>query len=155
MFGLIKKKKVVIYNPLEGEVVDLSTVEDEVFASKMVGDGFAILPTTNVVLSPCKGFIKLIFPTKHAIGIQSEEGLEVLIHIGLDTVELKGEGFESLVTLNQKVDIGTPLIRFDQQFILSKGKQLITPIVFTNKAKVKSIKVNYGKSKIAAEVEIN
>jgi len=91
----------------------LEEVPDPVFAQKMMGDGIAIEPTEGTVVSPVNGEIVQFFPTKHAIGIKSETGVEVLIHVGLETVGMKGEGFEGLVEVGDKVKVGTPLLTFD------------------------------------------
>lgn len=129
---LAKDKVLSIYAPLSGEIIDLTEVPDPVFAEKMMGDGFAIKPSDGLVLSPVKGTVHNTFPTKHALGLVSEDGLEVLIHIGLDTVNLKGQGFEMLVTEGDLVDVGTPLLKVDLPYIEANAKSSITPIVFTN-----------------------
>ena len=97
MFNFFKKKDIELYAPLTGNAVPLTDVPDPVFAEKMVGDGIAILPTSNQVLAPCDGKVVQIFPTNHAVGIEAEGGVDLLIHVGIDTVELKGEGFKRLV----------------------------------------------------------
>ena len=125
-------KAISIYAPLSGEIIDLSEVPDPVFAEKMMGDGFAIKPSGGRVLSPVKGTVHNTFPTKHALGLVSEVGLEVLIHVGLDTVNLKGQGFEMLVAEGDLVEVGTPLLKLDLPYIEANAKSSITPIVFTN-----------------------
>ena len=127
-----RDKAVSIYAPLSGEIIDLTEVPDSVFAEKMMGDGFAIKPSDGVVLSPVKGTVHNMFPTKHALGLVSQDGLEILIHVGLDTVNLKGQGFEMLVTEGDLVDVGTPLLKVDLPYIEANAKSSITPIVFTN-----------------------
>lgn len=122
----------IIHSPLNGKLVPLTEVPDPVFAQKMMGDGFAVIPTDGIVVSPVEGEIIQLFPTKHAIGIQSKQGLEILIHIGLNTVELQGEGFESLVEVGRKVQVGDPLIKVDLEFIKDKQLEIVTPIVVTN-----------------------
>ena len=99
MLGLFfKKEKIVEFkSPVSGETVDLTEVPDQVFASKMVGDGIAFKPDQGILFAPVSGEIVQVFPTKHAIGLRTKEGLEVLIHIGIDTVEMKGEGFKSFI----------------------------------------------------------
>lgn len=129
---LSKNKALSVYAPLSGEIIDLTEVPDPVFAEKMMGDGFAIKPSDGLVLSPVKGNVHNTFPTKHALGLVSEAGLEVLIHVGLDTVNLKGQGFEMLVSEGDLVDIGTPLLKVDLPYIEANAKSSITPIVFTN-----------------------
>ncbi len=117
MFSFLKKSKsVLIKMPFDGDVVDLKEVPDQVFSQKMLGDGFAILPKAgiNIVNSPCKGQLIQIFPTNHAIGLQSEEGIEMIIHIGIDTVELKGEGFERIANPPSEINQGQALLKFDR-----------------------------------------
>ncbi|WP_040205508.1 glucose-specific PTS transporter subunit IIBC [Neobacillus jeddahensis] len=120
--------------PLKGELKPITEVPDQVFAGKMMGDGFAIVPAEGMVVSPVDGKIVNLFPTKHAIGVLSDTGLEILIHVGIDTVNLKGEGFETLVTENQIVEQGQPLLKFDINYIKEHATSTITPIVFTNLA---------------------
>jgi glucose-specific phosphotransferase system IIBC component len=120
--------------PIKGEIKAITEVPDPVFAEKMMGDGFAIIPSEGMVVSPVNGKIVNLFPTKHAIGILSDGGREILIHVGLDTVNLKGEGFETLVTENARVEKGQPLLKFDINYIKEHAKSTITPIVFTNLA---------------------
>ncbi|QSS99595.1 PTS transporter subunit EIIC [Pontibacillus sp. ALD_SL1] len=118
--------------PIEGRVMELSEVPDEVFAQGMMGQGFAIDPSGDTFTSPVDGKVVNVFPTKHAIGLETESGIEVLIHIGLDTVKLQGEGFELLVEDGQAVTKGTPLIKVDFDRIRDKVPSIVTPIVFTN-----------------------
>jgi glucose-specific phosphotransferase system IIA component len=126
------KAEYPIYAPLCGEVIDMSQVPDPVFAEKMMGDGFAIKPTSGLVLSPVRGKVIVAFPTKHAIGLSSEDGLEILVHVGIDTVKLKGEGFELLIKEGDTVKVGTPLVKVDLAYVEAHAKSLITPVVFTN-----------------------
>ncbi|CAG9620038.1 PTS sugar transporter subunit IIA [Sutcliffiella rhizosphaerae] len=118
--------------PITGRLVPLEEVPDPVFAERMMGDGIAIEPTEGTVVSPVNGEIVQFFPTKHAIGIKSETGVEVLIHVGLETVGMKGEGFEGLVNVGDKVSVGTPLLHFDVALIKEKAKSVVTPIILTN-----------------------
>ncbi|MFX3660494.1 MAG: glucose-specific PTS transporter subunit IIBC [Ectobacillus sp.] len=118
--------------PIEGNVLPITEVPDQVFSGKMMGDGFAIEPTEGTVVSPVNGEIVNVFPTKHAIGIQSEGGKEILIHFGIDTVKLNGEGFETLVAQGDKVTQGQPLLKVDLDFVKKNAPSIITPIVFTN-----------------------
>jgi PTS system D-glucosamine-specific IIC component len=117
---------------MKGELVPITDVPDQVFAGKMMGDGFAIIPADGTVSSPVNGKVINVFPTKHAIGLQSEGGKEILIHFGLDTVNLKGEGFETLVEEGEEVRAGQLLMKADLAFIEEHAKSTITPIVFTN-----------------------
>lgn len=118
--------------PIEGRVMELKEVPDEVFAQGMMGQGFAIDPSGDTFTSPVDGKVVNVFPTKHAIGLETESGVEILIHIGLDTVKLQGEGFDLLVEDGQAVTKGTPLIKVDFDKIRDKVPSIVTPIVFTN-----------------------
>lgn len=120
--------------PITGEILPITDVPDNVFAGKMMGDGFAIKPTEGIVRSPITGTVVNFFPTKHALGLVDESGKEILIHVGIDTVHLKGEGFEALVEQGDKVTQGQELLRFDTDIISEKAASIITPIVFTNLA---------------------
>lgn len=141
MFKFFTHKKVTIKAPISGIVSELSEVPDDVFAQKIVGDGIAINPTDNTLYSPVKGKIVQIFPTLHALGIETEEGLEILIHLGVDTVELKGEGFTSFVEKGQQVDVGDKLIEIDWNSIKHKVPSIMTPILITNMDRVDKIEV--------------
>ncbi|WKA55421.1 N-acetylglucosamine-specific PTS transporter subunit IIBC [Planococcus shixiaomingii] len=118
--------------PIEGEIIPLSEVPDEVFAQGMMGPGFAVVPTGNTVHSPIDGKVVSIFPTKHAIGLITDTGVEVLIHFGLDTVHLKGQGFDLLVEDGQLVQRGDALLRVDIGYVGANAPSIITPIIFTN-----------------------
>ena len=136
MFGLKKKKPELftVVSPLTGKLISLDQVHDEVFSSKMMGDGFAIEPTSasNTVISPISGKIVALVESKHAVGIKNEAtGIEILIHIGLDTVKLNGEGFDVLVRMDQEVKQGQPLIKFEQQVLKDHDLELTTMVIFT------------------------
>ena len=118
--------------PINGQVVPLSDVKDEVFSSGSMGKGIAIEPQEGKVCSPLDGEVVMVFPTGHAIGLKSTNGAEVMIHIGMDTVELEGKGFTTLVKKGQAVKKGDPLIKFDMEAIKKAGFKLTTPIVVTN-----------------------
>lgn len=122
----------LISAPGNGEIMPLTAVPDQVFADKLMGDGIAFVPKDDVIVSPITGTVKTIFPTLHAIGLETPEGLEVLIHIGIDTVKLEGQGFESLVTTDDNVEVGQPLIKIDLDYIQAHAPSIITPIVITN-----------------------
>jgi len=115
--------------PLDGTVVDLENVPDEVFAQKMVGDGVAIDPSGQVAVAPVSGDLVKLFPGGHAFGISMNDGVELIVHIGLDTIELKGEGFENIATEGQMVKAGTPIVRFDRATIERRGKVMLSPVV--------------------------
>ena len=121
-----------IHAPLSGIAVPLAEVPDEVFARLMVGDGLAIDPTSSEVLAPFAGTISQLHQARHALAITSVEGVEVLIHVGLDTVALKGHGFTALVKLGDQVVQGQPLIRFEADVVGRAARSLITVVVVTN-----------------------
>jgi glucose-specific phosphotransferase system IIBC component len=130
--------------PLDGTILDLTDVPDPVFSQKMMGDGFAIKPVNGEVVSPVDGTIVTLFPTRHAIGIRSETGREILIHFGIDTVNLQGEGFEALVQEGDKVKAGQPILRVNLDMVAAKVPSTITPIVFTNLAQGEQISITAG-----------
>ena len=129
-----------ISSPLTGQVKPLSEIEDEVFSSGMLGDGIAIEPTSGQVVSPVDGTVSSVFPTKHAIGITSDEGIEILIHIGMDTVSLNGDGFENFVQQNDRVTKGMLIARVDLDKLKAAGFSTITPVVITNTSDYKKVK---------------
>lgn len=128
----VKENNEVFVSPAKGELKSITEVPDQVFSGKMMGDGFAILPMEGIIASPVDGKIINVFPTKHALGIMSNGGREILIHVGIDTVNLKGEGFETLVNEGDHVEAGQPLIKVDLEFLKEKVPSIMTPIVFTN-----------------------
>ncbi|WHY86723.1 glucose-specific PTS transporter subunit IIBC [Neobacillus novalis] len=129
-----RKTDDVFVAPLKGEIKPITEVPDQIFAGKMMGDGFAIVPAEGMVVSPVDGKIVNLFPTKHAIGILSDNGREILIHVGIDTVYLKGQGFETLVSENDRIEKGQPLLKVDLDYVKANATSAITPIVFTNLA---------------------
>lgn len=135
---------VELLNPVKGEIIKLEDVPDDVFASKALGDGFAIKPVENKVYAPIDGEIAVLFPTKHAIAIKSDVGLELLVHIGIDTVNLNGEGFASHVNQGDKVKKGDLLLSFDMNIVNEKAKSNISPIVITNMDIVDKLNVSFG-----------
>jgi glucose-specific phosphotransferase system IIA component len=132
MFGLFKAKKHKVVSPVDGDIIDLTDVPDEVFSTKLAGEGIAIMPRSNTFVAPVSGVISKIFSTNHAFSIRTKDGLDVLVHIGLDTVELNGEGFKRLAQEGGTVSVGKPIISADLAFIESKGKSIITPIVLNH-----------------------
>lgn len=136
-FEVIEETKVsdvkdVFVSPLSGELKLITEAPDETFATKMMGDGVVIFPNDGNVYAPCDGKIKMIFPTKHALGIESKEGVELLLHIGIDTVQLNGEGFELHCEAEQEIKKGDKLLSFDLKYIQEHAKSSATVIVFTN-----------------------
>lgn len=124
--------QVEIASPIKGKVLKLEAVKDDAFASGVLGKGAAILPEEGKVFAPADGEVSALFPTLHAIGIRTDDGIEILIHIGLDTVQLGGEGFEAMIKQGDRVKKGQLLVTFDQQFIAGKGYCLETPVLITN-----------------------
>lgn len=118
--------------PITGDLIPLSEVPDEAFSSGIMGPGFGIHPTDGTVYAPFDGRVVMIFPTKHAIGLKSDTGVEILIHVGLDTVKLNGEGFEMIVSEGQLIQRGDPLLKVDFKNIKDKVPSIVTPIVFTS-----------------------
>ncbi|MGL4382778.1 MAG: PTS sugar transporter subunit IIA [Bacilli bacterium] len=117
---------------LSGEILPITECEDPVFAQKIMGDGYLIIPSDNFVLAPCNGVIKTVFPTKHAIGMTSSNGDDIIIHVGLDTVSLNGEGFKALVKDGDKVVAGQKLLEVDFALIKDKVPSIATPVVISN-----------------------
>ncbi|GAB3057624.1 glucose-specific PTS transporter subunit IIBC [Salinicoccus sesuvii] len=134
-----------VYSPIEGEAVDLAEVPDQVFSEKMMGDGIAIKPSSGTVRAPFDGEIVTDFPTKHALGLVNEGGLELLIHFGLDTVNLKGEGFDLKVASGDKIKKGDVLMEVDLDHIRQNAKSDITPIIITGPAGTEIAAREFGK----------
>lgn len=130
-----------VYSVADGQVLALEQVKDPVFAQKMMGDGFAVEPANGNIVSPVSGTVSSIFPTKHALGLVTEAGLEVLVHIGLDTVSLEGKPFTVHVAEGQKVAAGDLLVTADLDAIRAAGRETSTVVVFTNAEAIKSVKL--------------
>lgn len=148
IFDMFKKKKQEekgIIALTNGELLEITEVPDEVFSNKIMGDGFAIKSNDGIIVSPVDGTVEMIFDTKHAVGLKADNGLEILIHLGVDTVNLKGEGFEVFVNAGDKVSAGDKLIKMDVDFIQKNAKSDISPIIFTNLEENQSVKVITGK----------
>lgn len=140
--NLFKKKEVhgvEIFTPVSGEVIPLEDVSDPVFSQKMMGDGVAIKPSEGKIFSPVDGEIIQVFPTNHAIGVKASNGAEILIHIGLETVSLKGEGFTGHVKEGDKVSKGDLLVEVDLNFIEEKKASTVTPMLITNIDDIKEL----------------
>lgn len=139
-------------SPMSGKLYKLSDISDEGFASGALGEGFAIEIDDNKIISPCDGVIVSTFPTNHAYGIENTNGKEILIHIGMDTVELKGEGFTSFVSIGDKVRKGDIIARVDLDFVRNNNKSLVSPVVFTDGSKIELLKsdcsVRHGEGNI-------
>ena len=125
------RKTAIIYSPVNGIAADLSTAPDEGFAGKMMGDGAVVTPTEGTVYAPADGEVEFIFDTKHAIGFQTDSGIPMLLHMGIDTVKLEGKGFEILVTEGQKVKMGESMMKLDLEFLSANAPSLVSPILDT------------------------
>lgn len=130
MFHFLKKKNCTLLAPIDGKVVSLDEVPDPVFSSRMMGDGVAIQTTGDVAYAPADGVITVTIETKHAFGMSLDNGMELIVHVGLDTVDAKGEGFEMLVKEHEKVTVGTPILKINRESL--KDHNLITPVIVTN-----------------------
>ena len=138
MFQCFKKKPDLEKTGLEltamtdGRCIPLEEVNDPVFSGKALGDGIAIVPEDCVIAAPCDGTVSMLAETLHAFGMTRDDGLELMVHIGIDTVALKGEGFEALVSQGDQVKKGEPLIRFDAAFMEKKGIDMTTMLILLN-----------------------
>lgn len=128
----LNNKTVMLQNPIEGEVVELSSVKDEMFSKKALGEGIAIIPEKGELVAPCDGVIQMIFDTRHAIGMTAENGAEILFHVGIDTVRLEGKPFEAFVQVGDHVKANDVLLRFNIDEIKAAGLDPITPMIITN-----------------------
>lgn len=148
MFDFLKKKSnsEILGAPIEGEAVPSAEVSDPTFGEEMLGKGMAIKPSVGKVYAPVNGTVTMVFDTKHALSITSDQGAEILIHIGLDTVSLKGEHFTSHVNGDDKVKKGDLLLEFDMDAIKAAGFDLISPVIICNSDDYKDIKRFTGKT---------
>ncbi|MED0652614.1 PTS glucose transporter subunit IIA [Anoxybacillus geothermalis] len=145
-FGKQQLKEETITAPLDGTIVPLEDVPDPVFAQNMMGDGIAIDPADGDVVAPVDGEIIQLFPTKHAIGLRSEAGVELLIHVGIDTVSMNGEGFTAYVKAGDRVKRGDRLLSVDLPLVREKAKSAVTPIIITNGDALESLEKKAGTS---------
>lgn len=145
MFKLFGKKKeskpMEIATTMSGKVIPLELVPDPVFAGKMVGDGFAIEPTNGKVCAPAAGKIVQMFPTHHAFGILTDEGVEILVHVGIDTVQLRGEGFTPHKQVGDSVAMGELILEVDLAVLSEAGKSSVTPVIITNMDLVETLEL--------------
>ena len=153
MIKLLSKSKTLIA-PISGKAISITEVPDPIFSDKLIGDGLAFIPSSNTLVAPCDGIITTTIESGHAISLLSNDGLEILIHIGLETVSLEGDGFEVLVNVDDNVKAGTPLINIDTEFIKSKGLNLVTPLVIVNHDILKSLKPKITKEVIANKTTV-
>lgn len=137
---LATEKEIIIGSPISGKIIPLSEIPDATFAQGMIGPGVGIEPIGNTVVAPFDGTVVNLFHTKHAIGLESDHGIELLIHIGIDTVKMQGKGFEAFVAQGEKVKAGQKLLTFDLDLIRKEAKSIITPVIVTNGADFKAFK---------------
>lgn len=147
--------KIHYLQPIRGEQSDVSASPDDVFSKKLVGVGFVIYPSDYKVYAPVDGIIKLIFPTKHAIAIQHESGINVLIHVGFSNVDSRGEGFTLHTTLNQTVKKGDLILEFDTEYLKSRTSSLAIPVVFMQKEDMRILSSKIINELFHMEIEVS
>lgn len=152
MFGWLKSKKISIFAPADGEVVGLEEVPDEVFSSRLAGDGVAIKPTSGIFVAPMDGIVSKIFPANHAFVIKNGD-TEVIVHIGIDTVDLKGSGFVRIANEGDNVKAGDEIIKADLDYIANHARSTITPVVVSNSKIVIKQMGEIKKTTLIMEVE--
>ena len=140
-------------SPLTGKLVSMSDVKDPVFSQKMMGDGFAIVPSSNDVVSPVDATIEVLFPTGHAIGLKTNDGVEILIHLGIDTVKSKSNSFKLLKQVGDKVSAGDAIIQMNLKQLINEGYDMTTPIIFLSGQKLKEMDSRSVQLKEPIEVE--
>ena len=144
MFTFRRKKQRELYAPVNGCGIALDDVRDEVFSKRLMGDGCAFLPETTSVCSPRDGELILVADTLHAFGVRSREGIELLIHIGLDTVKLQGKGFQALQSVGTSIKAGTPVISFDSSYLHDATLDMTTMLIVTDCANLKIKEITKG-----------
>lgn len=149
--GLSSHEGTILKAPLTGKVVPIEEVPDPVFADKVVGDGLAIDPTGNVMVAPCDGVIGKIFETNHAFSMETSSGVELFVHFGIDTVELKGEGFKRIAKEGQQIKMGEPVVEVDLALLKEKARSIITPIVISNMDDVSRLEKSSGDVKAGVD----
>jgi sugar PTS system EIIA component len=155
MFKFLKNKKdIQLIAPLSGKLVHLENVPDEVFSQKMVGDGVAIDPSSELILAPCDGTIGKVFKTNHAFSMLSKDGLEIFVHYGVDTVSLGGKGFNRFVEPGTEVKAGDKILSADLEFLKANAKSVITSIIISNMDMVKNINIGKETEVIAGQTPI-
>ena len=152
-----KKCKHIVLAPQTGKIIPITEVPDKVFSGKVLGDGVGIVPVGNKVVAPVDGTVVQVAETLHAVCMQGDDGAEIIIHLGIDTVELKGKGFTCHVESGQHVSAGDLLMDMDISFIKSAGYNVITPCIITNMDKIKNISMKSGNAEagITTVIEYN
>ncbi|QFU22998.1 PTS glucose transporter subunit IIA [Shewanella eurypsychrophilus] len=141
-----------VYAPVSGEIVPIEKVPDVVFAEKIVGDGLAIQPKGKYIVAPIDGTIGKIFETNHAFSIESPHGLELFVHFGVGTVELRGNGFKRLAEEGQEVKTGEPILEFDIDYLKEQVESLLTPVVLANMEDIQSLEKRQGSIEAGKDV---
>lgn len=156
IFGSKKEEKVLeVYAPVTGKQVNLEDVPDKTFASKMLGDGQAIMPNGNgEIVAPFDGKLVQVFKTGHAFTVEANNGVNVLVHFGINTVDLEGQGFTKLVQEGSKVKKGEPIIRYDYDFLSKNAQSVITPVIVLESDDLQKIEVVENKDVIAGQTVI-
>ncbi len=158
LFGKLFKNddKICLNAPVNGKSVALTEVPDVTFSEEILGKGVAIIPSDNKIYSPCDGVVDLMFDTGHAVNLKSDKGVEILIHVGIDTVALKGDGFKTFKKSDDSVKKGDLLIEFDREELIKKGYNVIVPMVVLNTETYKEVKseINIDVNKDTAVIEI-
>jgi len=139
-----KNKPIEILSPMTGKIIPLDEINDKGFSEKNLGDGIAIELTDGKVIAPFDGEITSTYKANHCLVIRSKEGIELLIHIGLDTIKLKGEGFTQHVSLMDKVEKGDVILEADLEFLKEKGKSLVSPVIINNMGRIESLEKSEG-----------
>lgn len=152
--GEAASNNIEIKAPITGNYVAIESIPDPVFAQKMMGEGFGIEPTEGTVVAPVDGEIVNVFPTKHAIGIKAANGLEILIHVGLETVAMKGEGFDTKVSAGDRVKAGDELLTFDIDLIKEKASSTISPVIITNSDVINSFDIVNSGALVRGETSV-
>jgi sugar PTS system EIIA component len=146
--------EVVLASPMSGEIISLTEVPDPVFSQKMMGDGVAVHPSEGKVVAPVDAKVLNVFPTKHAIGLEAAGGLELLIHVGLDTVNMKGEGFDVKVSEGDQVKKGDVLLTYSLELVREKAASVMTPMIVTNGDVVKHMEKHENVTAAAGETTV-
>lgn len=150
-----KEKNISVYSPIDGDILPLKEVPDVMFADGLLGDGIAVNPNkSGIMKAPISGKLVQLFETKHAFVVETEDGLQVLTHFGLNTVNLKGEGFKAIAKENDYVKLGDPIVEYDYEFLKEKAESLVTPIVILESEAYKEIVKSDENNAIAGETKL-
>ena len=146
-----KNKSYKLEATVSGNSINIEKVNDSMFSKKLMGDGIAIIPDNGIVVAPCDGKITVLPESRHAFGILSDDGVEVLVHIGVDTVDLKGQGFENKVSQGSIVKQGDPIITFERETLISQGIDCTTMVIILNQSEFSDIKCMTGGAVVAGQ----